>query len=131
VKIVNRRQVQIDVVHDTWKVGRRNQRDDPGDNRVDPALWNDVSGETGYSLERRDENPNNWSVVASLLPNIVSYTDSGLIAGMQYFYRVRAVNSSGNSAWSNVASARASAPATATSAFSTMLIEDPDLALLT
>jgi len=67
--------------------------------------WNDVSGETGYRLERRDENPNNWSVVASLLPNIVSYTDSGLIAGMQYFYRVRAFNTNGYSPYSNEASA--------------------------
>src|SRR5437016_3985710 len=49
VKIVNRGQVQVDVVDDTWKVGRRNQRDDLRDNRVDPVLWNEVSGERRLS----------------------------------------------------------------------------------
>ena len=67
--------------------------------------WTDNSGdETGFSLES-STNGTNYSVLASLGANVTSYQHTGLSAGSLVYYRVRAVNSSGNSAYSSVASA--------------------------
>jgi hypothetical protein len=40
--------------------------------------------------------------------NTTTYTNIGLTKGRKYYYKIRAVNSSGNSAWSNSAFATAS-----------------------
>lgn len=63
--------------------------------------WNDVSLETGYRLERRTEDTNSWAVFVTLPPNTTSYTNTGLIQGMQYWFRVQAFNDYGNSPYSN------------------------------
>lgn len=63
--------------------------------------WNDVTGETGYRLERRTEDTNSWVVVATLPPNTTAYTNTGLAQYVQYWFRVRAFNDFGNSPYSN------------------------------
>jgi hypothetical protein len=67
--------------------------------------WTDNSNnETGFDIERSTDNVN-WAALAALGSNIQSYASTGLAASTGYYYRVRAKNSAGNSAYSNVASA--------------------------
>lgn len=67
--------------------------------------WTDnASNESGFDIER-SLNGSTWSALASVGSNVISYANSGLSANSTYFYRVRAKNSGGNSAFSNVANA--------------------------
>jgi len=63
--------------------------------------WADVSFDSGYRVERRTENPNSWTVIATLPANTVSFTNTGLIQNVQYWFRVQAFNAYGNSPYSN------------------------------
>jgi hypothetical protein len=64
--------------------------------------WEDKSkNEDGFKIERRKES-GDFSQITVLDSNINTYTDSGLIPGNTYSYRVRAYNEGGNSAYSNV-----------------------------
>ncbi|MGJ0516468.1 MAG: M12 family metallo-peptidase [Methylomicrobium sp.] len=64
--------------------------------------WTDnSSNETGFRLERSADGVN-WSEFAVTGSNAASFTDTGLVAGTDYQYRVRAYNSAGFSAYSNV-----------------------------
>lgn len=67
--------------------------------------WTDNSNnETGFDVERSADNVN-WAALASVSSNVQSYSNTGLPASTRYYYRVRARNGAGNSAYSNVASA--------------------------
>jgi hypothetical protein len=67
--------------------------------------WTDNSNnEDNFVLERSLDNLN-WSTVSLISKDITNFTDVGLLSGINYFYRVRAINSSFNSDWSNVVSA--------------------------
>jgi hypothetical protein len=70
--------------------------------RVDLHWTDNASTETGYFIERSG-NGVEFSQVASLGANVTSYSDNGVGANSNYWYRVRAWNSIGNSAASNVA----------------------------
>ena len=65
--------------------------------------WNSVSGATTYQLERSPNGNDNWTKIADLPANATSYANTGLTPNTRYFYRVRAVNAVGQSAYSNVA----------------------------
>ena len=74
-------------------------------------IWTDNSSdETGFEVERSANGTTGWTLIASPSTNINSYYNTGLTPSTQYFYRVRAVNANGNSAYSNVADATTSAP---------------------
>ncbi|MGD1017869.1 MAG: fibronectin type III domain-containing protein [Verrucomicrobiia bacterium] len=67
--------------------------------------WADNSNnESGFKIERSTDGIN-FAQIAQVLPNTTSYRNTGLALGTTYFYRVRAYNSTGNSDFSNVASA--------------------------
>lgn len=67
--------------------------------------WSDLSGsESGFLVERSNDSLN-FTQIGSLPTNSTSYADTTLQANTLYSYRVRAWNSSGNSSFSNVASA--------------------------
>jgi len=67
--------------------------------------WTDnADNETSFQLERSPDS-NYWNQVATLAANSTTHTDSGLNGSTTYYYRVRAVNAGGESAYSNVASA--------------------------
>ncbi len=77
--------------------------------------WTDnATNEAGYRIERSTDNVN-FAEIAQSLGNVTSFIDSGLSASTKYYYRVRAYNSAGNSAYSNVASATTQTGTTSTS----------------
>ena len=67
--------------------------------------WTDnANNETGFQVQRSN-NGVIFAFIATLGPNVTTYTDNGRAAGTTYYYRVRAANSCGPSGESNTASA--------------------------
>ncbi|HBL78095.1 MAG: hypothetical protein A2W90_13490 [Bacteroidetes bacterium GWF2_42_66] len=66
--------------------------------------WTDNStNETNFSIERSLMRGSGYTVVGTVGQNVTAFTNNtGLTANTTYFYRVRATNASGNSAYSNV-----------------------------
>ena len=63
--------------------------------------WTDNSNnETGFEIERSPTAGSSFTLLHTTLANATGYTDTGLTAGTSYYYRVRAVNASGTSAYS-------------------------------
>jgi len=60
--------------------------------------WADNSNdETGFKIERsRDQE--NWTVIANTAADVTRYRDTDLTSNTQYYYRLRAINDSGDSA---------------------------------
>ncbi len=66
--------------------------------------WTDNSlVESGFKIERSN-NGTSWTQVATVAANLVTFTNTGLSRNTWYYYRVRAYNASGNSAYSGTAS---------------------------
>ena len=66
--------------------------------------WQDRSAiETGYEIWRATDSAGSYSLLASLPANTVTYKDTKLTKGLNYYYIVRAVNGSTQSNYSNVA----------------------------
>ncbi|MGC4033504.1 MAG: DUF1349 domain-containing protein [Tepidisphaeraceae bacterium] len=75
--------------------------------------WSDVSGETGYEVQRSSDGGTTFSTAGTVGANMRFYVDSGLTSGTEYVYRVRALHSSfGNSGWSTTVNSgtKAAAP---------------------
>jgi hypothetical protein len=74
--------------------------------------WTDnSSNEDGSIIERSTNNFATYNQIATVATNAATYQDYGLTVSTQYFYRVRAYNSAGNSNYSNVANATPSVAA--------------------
>jgi hypothetical protein len=68
--------------------------------------WTDTSTtETGFAVERSDDGSTGWFEIGRTLANIATFTNTTLPGGTRYYYRVRAFNASGYSAYSNVSNA--------------------------
>jgi FtsP/CotA-like multicopper oxidase with cupredoxin domain len=67
--------------------------------------WNDTSNnETGFQLQRATNSAFTTGLTTiPLAANMTTYVDNAVFWQRQYFYRVRAVNASGNSPYSNIA----------------------------
>ncbi len=63
---------------------------------IELAWMDGTSNETGFSLERSTDEIS-WTEIADLPLNSVDYSNSGLTANTQYFYRVSAYNINGRS----------------------------------
>ena len=67
--------------------------------------WTDVANETGFKIERKTGAGGTYSQIATVGAGIVSYSNTGLTANTNYYYRVRATNAGGDSPYSNEANA--------------------------
>lgn len=68
--------------------------------------WTDNAGnEDGFKIERSTDGVN-FTQIATVGANVPTYSNTGLAKNRTYYYRVRAYNSAGNSAYSNTANAR-------------------------
>ncbi|MFQ5613135.1 MAG: fibronectin type III domain-containing protein [Anaerolineae bacterium] len=68
--------------------------------------WTDNSNnETGFKIEQSLNGVSGWTQIATTPANVTSHAPPGLNCGTTYHYRVRAYNASGNSPYSNTASA--------------------------
>lgn len=66
--------------------------------------WSDnASNETHYVLERSTDGTN-FSQIATLAANTVSYNETGLTPNTQYYYRVKAINSTESSVYTDISS---------------------------
>src|SRR5207247_5806931 len=76
--------------------------------------WQDnANHETRYEIFRGTSTIS-FVFIAQVGADVTNFTNTGLAAGATWSYRVRAVNASGNSAWSNIATATVpSGPTTA------------------
>jgi hypothetical protein len=67
--------------------------------------WVDNSNdEDGFKIERATSSAGPWIQIAQVGPDQTNYLDTTVIANSTYYYRVRAYNSQGDSAYSNIAS---------------------------
>jgi predicted phage tail protein len=66
--------------------------------------WTDQStSEADFQIERKTGAGGTYAQIGTVGANVTTYSDSGLAEGTTYFYRVRAFNAAGNSAYSNEA----------------------------
>ena len=72
--------------------------------QINLAWTDNSSNEGGFRIERSTDNVN-FTEIATTAVNAIAYSNTGLAASTTYYYRVRAFNSGGNSAYSNTASA--------------------------
>jgi hypothetical protein len=72
-------------------------------------IWTDNAiNESGFKIERSIDGAA-FSQITKVGPNVTSYSNTSLTALTTYYYRVRAYSASGNSAYSNTASAKTAA----------------------
>ena len=71
--------------------------------RIDLA-WTAASGASSYLIQRSLDGAT-WTQIASVAGTSTTYQDSGLSAGVTYYYRIQASGGSTSSAYSNTASA--------------------------
>jgi hypothetical protein len=73
--------------------------------QINLAWTDNANNETGFKIERKTGAGGTYSQIATTGANATTYNNTGLAASTTYFYRVRANNASGDSAYSNEASA--------------------------
>ncbi len=72
--------------------------------------WTDNSNnESGFKIERSPNGSTNWSQIDTVGVNVVNHANIGLNCGTTYYYRIRAYNAGGDSAYSNGANAQTTA----------------------
>jgi titin len=74
--------------------------------RINLAWADSSNDETGFRIERKTGAAGTYAQVGSVNANVKTFADTSLIGGTQYFYRVRAFNTGGNSGYSNEANAK-------------------------
>jgi len=71
--------------------------------------WQDnSSNESGFKIERKTGASGVYAEINTAAANAMTYSDTSVSAGNQYYYRVRAYNADGNSAYSGEVSAATS-----------------------
>jgi titin len=59
------------------------------------VTWADSAGETSYRIERFSGTA--WAAIASVGSGVTTFTNTGLVKGKLYYFRVRATNAGGDS----------------------------------
>lgn len=77
--------------------------------QINLAWTDNSSNESNFLIERGTDGVN-FAQIASVAANVATYQNTGLTAATTYHYRVRATNASGNSAYTNTASATTNTP---------------------
>jgi len=69
--------------------------------------WQDRSGnETSFKIDRRRSGTTSWERIATLAPDTTGYSDTAVLAATKFYYKVKAWNSAGNSAYTPLVWAR-------------------------
>lgn len=94
--------------------------------------WTDNSdNENAFRIERRRDGAGGFQLRTTTGPDVTSFEDSGLAAGVTYSYRVRAQNAAGASAFSNVAALTVGAdPPPAPNGLRASTLSDTDVILM-
>lgn len=74
-----------------------------GTTTIDLAWTDNSDNETSFEIQRSLDGSTGWTTVLTPAANATTASDSLLTEGTQYFYRIRATNAAGSSAWSNTA----------------------------
>ena len=94
-------------------------------------IWTDnAKDETGFEVERSADGTN-FTKIADVAANATSYSNTGLNSSAKYYYRIRAKNSAGSSAYSNIADATTALGAPSTPTGLNAELADYDQARLT
>jgi hypothetical protein len=74
--------------------------------QIDLAWTDNATNETGFKIERcKGSTCTSFTQIATVGANVTTFSNTGLTLNTAYRYRVRAYNSAGNSAYSNIATA--------------------------
>ncbi len=77
-----------------------------GDSRITLSWTDNSTDETSFKIERKTGAGGTWQLVATVPADTTSYSDSGLtVLTEEYYYRVNAYSTGGDSGYSNEASA--------------------------
>lgn len=76
-----------------------------GSRRVDLSWTDNAGNESGFKIERSADG-STFTQTGTVAANVRNYQNTGLTRGITYWYRVRAYNASGNSAYTNTVSVR-------------------------
>lgn len=74
-------------------------------NQINLSWTDNASNETGFKIERKKGAGGTYAQIGTAAVNATSYNDNTCGTGTNYYYRVRAYNGSGDSAYSNEANA--------------------------
>jgi FG-GAP-like repeat/Fibronectin type III domain len=77
---------------------------DSGPSSLTLAWQDNSSNETGFKVERSPNGSTNWQEIATTSANVTTYDDRQVAPSTTYYYRVRAYNAAGTSAYSNTIS---------------------------
>jgi len=73
--------------------------------QIDLSWTDNATDETGFKIERSKRVNTSFAQIATVGSDVTSYSDTTVSKGTTYFYRVRATNADGDSAYSNEDSA--------------------------
>jgi subtilisin family serine protease len=74
--------------------------------QIDLAWTDNANNESGYRIERKGAGVDVFTEIALVGPDVSTFSNTGLIKAINYTFRVRAYTATGNSAYSNEATAK-------------------------
>jgi hypothetical protein len=75
--------------------------------RIDLGWTDNSSDEDGFKIWRSPNGATGWTQVGTVGADVTTFSDTTVVAGSTYYYRVNAYNAAGDSAYSNTVSATA------------------------